>query len=142
MKPTATGLFAALAALLGVAGVIAGLAVIGSPNDVRMRRFDEVRVQDLTALSNGISLYRRTHESLPQKLDELASANGYVVYRLKDPARQPYEYDVEDAYSYRLCATFDRAVEGPQLGYGRPIFATHGKGKQCFSLQARPQAQR
>ena len=142
MTPKAAVVFSALAAAATLAVIIAGFFVIGSPSEVRMRRLDAIRAQDLNAISNAITGYRRTHESLPRTLDDLAPGAGtYVLYRLKDPTGRPYEYQPTDAYGYQLCASFDRGTERPELGYGQPIFATHGKGRQCFSLQARPPVQ-
>lgn len=144
MKLPPATLFATLAGVATLAGIIAGLIVIGSPSEVRMRRFDEIRVGDLGFISNAVAMYRRTHESPPQKLDDLArSSDGYRGYSLKDPVGRPYEYTVKDAFSYELCAEFDRATdETIETRRDQPVFWKHGRGRQCFSLEARPSVQR
>jgi type II secretory pathway pseudopilin PulG len=136
-------LFGVLAAFVVVAAIIAGLVVIGSPSEIRMRRFDERRASDLAAISNAISTYRLTHESVPQQLDDLRRSQqgtGYG-YSLKDPEGRPYEYAVKDASSYELCAVFATATDagtGP-TAY-RSVFDKHGIGRQCFSREARAPA--
>ena len=88
MRPQSATLFALLSAVAVVAAIIGGLIVIGSPNEIRMRRFDERRASDLAAISNAISTYRLTHESVPQKLDDLQQLSQQGVglrFSLKDP---------------------------------------------------------
>jgi hypothetical protein len=137
--PPAT-LFAVLAGLATLAGIVAGFLVIGPPAEVRMRRFDETRAGDLGAISDAVAAYRRTHQGLPEKLDDLArSSEVYRRYSLKDPAGRPYDYTAKDAFSYELCAEFDRATDDAMETRHYPsIFWRHGQGRQCFSLEARP----
>jgi hypothetical protein len=137
MKVPPTGLFAVLSLIAAIAAVVAGLVVIGSPSEIRMRRFDERRANDFDVIANTIQTYRLTHEGLPEKLDGLARVS------LKDPLGRPYEYRVKDAFSYELCAEFDTAQDKTgEAASSRSKFDKHGSGRQCFSLEARPHAQR
>ena len=146
MRPQSATLFALLSAVAVVAAIIGGLIVIGSPNEIRMRRFDERRASDLAAISNAISTYRLTHESVPQKLDDLQQLSQQGVglrFSLKDPEGLPYEYSVKDASSYELCAVFATATDeitGPTAF--RSIFEKHGLGRQCFNREARAPVRR
>ena len=85
MRPRPATLFALLSAIAMSAAIFVGLTVIGSPTDVRMRRYDERRVNDLTSISSAIKTYRLTHESLPQSLDDLQRSQQSMGYSLRDP---------------------------------------------------------
>jgi len=141
MKLQSATLFAVLSAVAVIAAIIAGLVVIGSPSEIRMRRFDEKRADDLNSISSAISRYRLTHETLPQKLDDLHQLSQGFSQSLKDPVGQPYEYSIKDAYSYELCAEFDTATNKITSPL-RSIFERHGVGRQCFSREARPPVRR
>src|SRR5262249_60887977 len=95
MKPPAT-LFAVLSAIAVIAAVVVGLAVIGSPGEFRMRRFDEQRATDLSSISAALRRHRLTHESLPQKLRDRQTD---LTYGLKNPVARPYDYSVNDEHS-------------------------------------------
>lgn len=140
MRLQPAAIFAAFASVAVLGAIVAGLMIIGSPSEIRLRRFDEIRAGDLATISTAVSAYRNTHDSLPQKLDDaMPSAGAYMALRLKDPLGQPYEYAVKDASSYDLCAKFDRATdETVETSRYLPEFAKHGQGKQCFTLEARP----
>ena len=137
MKVPSAGLFASLSVVVALAAIIAGLAVIGSPDAIRLRRSDLRRTADFDSIVRAIQAYRLTHENLPRTLDELSSVS------LRDPLGRPYEYSVKDAYSYELCTEFDTVQDGPgNTSAPSYKFEKHGSGRQCFSLEARPRAQR
>jgi hypothetical protein len=138
MKQPAT-LFAVLSAIAMIAAVVIGLIVIGSPNDFRMRRFDDRRANDLASISAAVRTYRFTHEGLPQKLDDLEPA---ITYSLKDPVGRPYEYAIKDEFSYELCAEFNTATDTLTAARFRSVFEKHGSARQCFTQEARPPARR
>lgn len=142
MKLQPATLFAVFSAIAMFTAIAIGLIVIGSPSEFRARRFDQRRANDLASISNAIGTYRLTHESLPQKLDELQRSQQGMNYSLKDPVRRPYEYTVKDAFSYELCAEFDTATDTTTATRFSSIFETHGLGRQCFSQEARPPARR
>ena len=139
MKQPAT-LFAGLSAIAMIAAVVVGLAVIGSPSGLQMRRFDERRASDLSSISGAVRTYRRTHESLPQKLGDLQSDITYV--KDQDPVGRPYEYAIKDEFSYELCAEFDTTTDTPKATRFSSVFEKHGSGRQCFTQEARPPARR
>lgn len=109
-----------------------------------MHRLDEQRVSDLQNISNAIATYRRTHEALPATLDELVRPDVFPSARLKDAASgRPYDYIAKNATAYELCAEFETATEDRiETGRGVSPFWKHGRGRQCFSLEARLPLQR
>lgn len=142
MRPRPATLFAALASIAAAAGIAAGLMVIGSPSEVRMRRLDEQRVSDLEVISDAIASYRGTHKALPATLDELLRPDVFPRARLKDAASgRPYEYIAKDATHYALCAEFETASDD-RIEAGASPFWRHERGRHCFSLEARRPVQR
>jgi len=139
MKLQRATLFAVLSGSAMFAAVVIGLIVIGSPRELRMRRLDQTRADDLLVISGAIRSYRLTHDNLPQKLDELQGLQQ-AIYRLKDPVGRPYEYTVKDTFSYELCAEFDTATDATTAVH--LVFEKHGQGRQCFTQEARPPATR
>jgi hypothetical protein len=120
-------------ALVAAAAVGAGLVMIGSPGEARLRRFDERRVADLRQISRSVALYWTVHEALPESLAQLADLGGVTV-PVGDPSTgAPYSYRVLDPARYELCAVFDRAVEelAPR---STDEFWSHSEGRQCFEL--------
>jgi type II secretory pathway pseudopilin PulG len=143
MKMQSATLFTVLSVAAALFAIIAGLIVIGSPSDVRMRRFDQSRASDLASISRAVAAYRLTHESLPLNLEDIQGSQPSATVNLKDPIGRSYEYAIKDAFSYELCATFDIALESKTENIrSSSIFEKHGVGRQCFSLEARPRAQR
>jgi hypothetical protein len=143
MKVQSATLFAVLCTIASFAALIAGWFYIGSPSEARLVRFDAIRAVDLATISRTIANYRLSHETLPQTLDELQRSQPNVGLSFKDPMGQAYEYAVKDSFAYELCATFDRAADmTTDSARLHSMLEKHGLGRQCFSLEARPQSRR
>ncbi len=142
MKLQPATLFAVLSAIAMFAAVVIGLIAIGSPSEFRIRKFDQRRESDLAGISGAVRTYRLTHESLPQTLEEMLRSQPGMNYSLKDPVGRPYDYTVKDRSSYELCAQFDTATDTTATIRFDSIFEKHGLGRQCFSQEAGPPAQR
>ena len=129
-------LFMVVSSLVVGAVVIAVFFILGSPGQARLHRLDERRVQDLTTLSNAIEGYRRGHDALPERLEQLIRPGTEASIHMADPkTNKDYEYRVQDARSYDLCAIFEttRAVTGQECN-GNP-FWNHGVGRTCFRIE-------
>jgi hypothetical protein len=126
----------AVAALIVVAAVIAGIVVLGSPATERLRRLDGARVADLQTLDRLVTGFARTHGSVPADIETLIREPGYSVPRSDPESRVPYEYRRLSAGSFQLCATFntDSANQATQRDYAMSFNAAwaHGRGRQCF----------
>jgi hypothetical protein len=117
-----------------VAGIAAGLVLIGPPSAERSRRLDEIRIGDLMQLSNAIELYWKREGMLPASLDGLAGVPDAAFRSTMDPATsEPYAYRTIDASRYELCASFER--EDLDGEYNDRFWA-HGAGRKCFELDA------
>lgn len=127
------------------ASVIAGFLALGTPQDERRRRLDEVRVDDLRALSSAVAAHFDRTGALPGTLAAL-DLRARKPDALADPAgRGPYGYAALDDSSFEICATFDEEspVDPARLAYD-PWF--HGAGLECFRFRigrvAAPDARR
>lgn len=111
-----------------VAAVIAGLMITGSPQEQRLLRDDDERVNDLQRLSNVIQRYYRETERLPADLATLL--NGWISQEIpRDPDTDaPYGFELIGATAYELCAEF--SLESRPIR--QPEFWDHGMGRQCF----------
>ena len=132
-----TGRFLLVVASIAVAAaVVAGLFVLGSPQDERRRRLDQARVADLMALRSAIEAHHHREGRLPDSLEELARRSPLPV-RMTDPAGgRLYAYEPIDSTRFRLCAEFDFATPADEMQPRVPEWA-HGAGRQCFSLVVR-----
>jgi hypothetical protein len=127
-------LFVAAVIAAVLAAVAAGLSLLRSPGEERVRRIDARRVDDLRAISEAIDVYRSRRERLPATLHEIAAETG-LASRLLDPeTKQPYEYRALGAKEYELCARFSLALATREA---LPDFWAHGPDRQCFRLSAR-----
>ncbi len=117
---------------------LAGLWFSGSPREERKRQFDNLRLDDLRSISDGVDNYWRENRALPANLDEVAHFRLAAVRSIQDPtSRAPYEYRTLDSLRYELCATFDLADTAsftPER-WGSSRFWNHGPGRHCFELR-------
>lgn len=134
--------------LIIVTAVIAGFLIIGSPQEERLRRFDERRVQDLSAIQSEIINYWTNKERLPQNITELRDdIRGFTPPR--DPSTgADYEYQVIDSLEFALCANFDTAsdyesnrLRAPEPYYGQQNWQ-HETGRVCFERKIDPEIYR
>ena len=117
-----------------VLAVVAGFLALGTPQDERRRRLDEVRVDDLRALSSAVAAHFDRTGALPATLAAL-HLPARKPDALADPAgRGPYGYAALDDSSFELCATFDEEsrVDPARFAYD-PWF--HGAGPECFRFR-------
>lgn len=132
--------------LMVVAVVAIALWIAGSPATERGRRLDNQRLSDLQNITYAIDGYYSRNASLPASLDDLTGkgpGHEYGVGRTTDPVTEaPYEYIVNDATKYQLCATFDVAsnVEDKEMYPTAPYTTgpewTHPAGYHCFTVDA------
>lgn len=115
--------------------VIAGIVVVGWPDDERLRRLDDRRIAGLQRFARAIDTYAESHDELPEQA--VVFVDGRVLSTLpSDPVtNQAYGYQArrgdDEARTYRLCASFDRASPADVTG-----FWAHGPGRHCFDFTA------
>ena len=136
-----------------LASIVGGFFIMGSPFTLRMKRFDERRVNDLQNIQYQIVNFYQRKGVLPNSLDELKDPiAGFNIPHDPD-TNASYEYEkISDlptgqaSLSLKLCANFSLASGDTQIGsknMTRPVpissevYPTdenwwHGSGKQCF----------
>jgi type II secretory pathway pseudopilin PulG len=121
-----------------LAGMIAILAVVTSiwlnpPSEIRARKLDQVRLSGLQSIENAISMYYRAHHALPAGLNVLDNESRWLNYKnWHDPETQhPYEYEIVNETSYKLCAVFSRSSDKEDNFYDYS-FRKHSSGRDCF----------
>lgn len=132
---------------LALASVVAGFFIIGTPSDMRERRFDEQRVWDLQSIQWQVVNYWQTHEELPDTLTDLNDPISSFMVPTDPKTGEPYEYSTAGINSFSLCATFSQPtpdMEGRgEFGMSRPMYDIapsspmnesfeHGAGRECF----------
>lgn len=121
------------------AAVVAGIYVIGSPAEQRLRRLDEAQTQDLIATSYALDAYWRRNQQLPASLDELLQDRDASAILAGIDAQSTQEYMPRGPATYELCAVFNRPSSEPRAVPGG-VFWTHGQGRQCFQLEVETEA--
>jgi hypothetical protein len=135
-RRTGVNLLIAAVSVVVIASVIGSAYVLGSPEHQRQRRLDERRVRDLGTITNTINSYAVTHDALPPDLSVLGSEPGQRRAPVDPDSSAAYEYSVQSAESYQLCAIFALASPDRQetSTYGEMNREdwTHQAGRQCF----------
>src|SRR3989344_4996088 len=90
-----------------LAAIIAGFIVAGSPQQERLRRFDQERLNHLQILQSEIISYWTNKNKLPENLNLLEdSIRGFRVPT--DPQNGgEYPYQITGPLSFSICATFN-----------------------------------
>ncbi|MEK7603888.1 MAG: DUF5671 domain-containing protein [Patescibacteria group bacterium] len=122
-----------------ITAVLGGFAVIGSPFQQRNKRFDEIRVNDLSAIQNYITNYWQNEGILPANLSDLDDSLSGIVVPVDPETGGMYEYRIINELTFELCATFvaestddQRAVPQIYPPKSRDYNWQHSAGRVCF----------
>jgi hypothetical protein len=129
--------FVALVVTLGA--VVWGFVLVGSPDQRRLERLDERRLQDLRRIVQEINMlvYDRHRpkvlkKDLPAALEAMEGKTRNWKLSLRDPETgEPYGYVVKSATTYEVCARFDRPRDDDS-----EAFWNHPAGWHCFLIDA------
>jgi hypothetical protein len=123
------------AAAIASGAIVAGLIIVGSPSEARMRRLDERRVRDLVSITRAVNAYWTRNARLPASLGQLVQTPATDVESQDPLTSQPYAYGVVGGTTYELCADFQaNSQEESHPYFGR--FWSHPAGRHCFRLDA------
>jgi len=146
-------------AVLLVATIGSGFLILGTPGQVRLYRFDDQKVQDLTNIQYQVVNYWQQKQKLPALLTDLNDPLSGGSIPVDSQTSQSYKYSVKGPMTFELCATFNAPTQpGAMDGNGRsiPIAAptepmgssgvdlytlpwTHGAGEKCFTRTIDPE---
>lgn len=132
-------------ALVVLGAIISGFFIMGSPNQVRLYRFDSQKVSDLQSIQYQLINFYQQKESLPANLDELNDPlSGWSMP--KDPQGGTYHYERTGNLSFKLCATFNAESQKNQAAISEPkVYGLEGEnwqhsaGEVCFDRTIDPQ---
>ena len=137
--------------------VVSGFFIIGSPQDARLVKIDQQRVNDLQNIQWQIVNYWQLKESIPTSLTELQDPISGFVVPVDPETGLAYAYTATGATSFELCATFGKESLPTDPSMTRPIAVpikgmpgevgidlnaepwTHGVGEVCFDRTIDPQ---
>lgn len=124
----------AIASVLVVGSIIGGFVAGGSPSTQRALRFDAERRSDLSNIQSQIGWYVDQKKELPKTLADLNETRTSFVTPTDPRTGASYVYEIVDADSYKLCATFERtSAEEDTYSYAYPGESwKHGVGYTCF----------
>lgn len=144
MKNSPTGLRLFQGFVLAATGLVLvlGFLYAGSPQEERMRRFDQQRTDRLNQISYAVESYYQTNNRLPMNISEVF---GHIRASISpDPVTGlPFSYTVLTDTTYELCAEFDLATEDPASKamyqpLTQPNFWLHDAGRTCYTPTVRP----
>lgn len=140
---------AVISAVVIIAVIIAGFAVIGSPRTQRLMKIDAQRVSSLQEIQYQVANHWQRKGALPSSLSDLTdSFSGYTAPQ--DPETgKPYTYQKVSALTFKLCADFalvsreigngyDRSMAYPAYGGFESENWKHEAGNQCFERTIDP----
>lgn len=139
--------------LLTFVTVVSGFFIVGTPNHVRMLRFDEQKVQDLQTIQYQVVQYWQMKRVLPSEAVALVDALGEFTLPVDPQTNAPYEYKATGALSFELCALFNeptpdsagrgayaaRDIAYPSMGGGMNENWQHRAGTVCFTRTIDPE---
>ena len=135
-----------------LASIVGGFFIMGSPFTLRIKRFDERRVNDLQNIQDQVVNFYQRKGSLPNSLDELKDPIAGFNIPLDPESAVSYGYEKisdlpagEAGLSFKLCADFSlesgAQIDSKYMTRPMPISSEaypvnenwrHQKGAVCF----------
>ncbi len=102
--------------------IVAGFFIMGTPQQIRERKQDAIRVQDLQSIQWQIVNYWQQKERLPMTLEELNDPISGNIIPIDPQTKTSYRYEKTGAMAFTICATF--ATSGDDMQRGISIMAS------------------
>ncbi len=93
--------------LLVFCTIVAGFFIVGTPQQARIYRFDDQKVNDLTTIQYQVVQYWQQKEKLPATLNDLNDPISGTIIPVDAQTGMAYRYEVMGRLSFKLCATFN-----------------------------------
>ena len=131
--------------------------IMGSPAQIRLYRFDDQKVNDLTNIQWQVVNFWQQKEKLPSSLAELKDPISNYTIPADPQPEQSYEYNMKGKLTFELCATFNAetqpsstyesrsapiAVSPAMTSEGKDLMVDswqHSSGRVCFERTIDPQ---
>lgn len=130
--------------------IIAGFFILGTPQAERMKKFDDIRINNLQEIQWQVINYWQTKKILPENLDLLVNVTQGTRPPVDPENGEAYEYKVitEKELTFELCATFKTENSSTTDSMARPYGPygpepvnwnwQHGIGRTCFERTIDP----
>lgn len=153
-RPAKANMVGVGVAALALLTIVSGFFIIGTPGHVRLLRFDEQKVQDLSQIQSQVLYYYQQKKALPTTLADLNDSLSNFIIPADPQTHQAYAYEATGPLSFKLCAVFNtpppdtkgRGSYGGALSYPSPAGIggmsdnwQHGAGTTCFDRTIDPQ---
>jgi len=128
-----------------LASIVGGVFIMGSPFTLRMKRFDERRVNDLQNIQYQIVNFYQKKGVLPNSLDELKDPIAGFNIPLDPDTAVSYGYEKVSDIGFKVCADFslesDSQIDSKYMTRPMPVSSEifpvnenwrHNSGRQCF----------
>jgi len=128
-----------------LASIVGGFFIMGSPFTLRMKRFDERRVNDLQNIQYQIVNFYQKKGVLPNSLDELKDPIAGFNIPLDPDTAVSYGYEKVSDIGFKVCADFslesDSQIDSKYMTRPMPVSSEifpvnenwrHNSGRQCF----------
>ncbi len=145
------------AGIVVLASIASGFLIMGSPAVVRLNRFDDQKVNDLTNIQWQIVNYYQQKGTLPAALADLNDPISGSIIPIDAQTQAAYIYKSVAPLSFQLCATFNtasRPQNGRATAYAKPVSSSvpvggpsdlenqtwqHASGETCFTRTIDPE---
>lgn len=158
--------FAISSSIFILALCIYGIAITGTPSQIRKEKFDDRRLSDLSIIQNQVLSYWQNHDRLPEHLLDTTDVLSNIAIPSDPKTGNPYRYEIvtqsenvgasTTAATFRLCSTFEtekvakgkfeniialktssQTFDSYYAGDNSP-FWDHGVGEKCFERNIDP----
>lgn len=128
------------ATLVVIATIAAAIVVMGTPAQQRALRLDQRRANDLDRIVETAREHADRTGTLAPDLTTLATRPGLRLAITDPETALPYEYKVQGARAFQVCATFatDTAADDTNARASRSEDWLHPVGRQRFSRIWKP----
>jgi hypothetical protein len=135
--------------LLVILSILAGFLIVGTPQEARMYRLDQQKINDLQNIQWQIINFWQQKQALPAGLDELNDPLSGFTIPVDVETGESYDYARTSQTSFKLCATFNLAggtqQSGREYSYTSPVGVKgmdtweHTAGETCFDRTIDPE---
>lgn len=142
-------IWASVTGIIVLVSLVAGVFIAGTPSEQRALRFDDRRVNDLSAIQGQVINFWSQKGSMPKDLVALRDDISGFVAPVDPLTGKSYEYRVTGPLSFELCADFakpsksgnSKLLDSPRA---YPSYAPYGDnweheaGKKCYTRTIDP----
>ncbi len=132
--------------VLVLVSIVAGFVIVGTPQDARLYRLDQQKVNDLQSIQWQVVNFWQQKQSIPAALNELNDPLSGFMVPTDVQTGESYGYERTSNSSFKLCATFNMpSRSGGEVSVAEPYRYegegnwSHEAGEVCFDRTIDPE---